>query len=499
MFLDHLLSWVLLLPLLGIGVLFCVRDREMVNRVALSSTLLTFGLSLIVWAGFDLSRADMQFVERFELMPTLKVHYALGVDGISLLMVVLTALLSPIAVLCSWTAVASKIRTFMILILLLETATLGVFLTLDLVFFYLFWELTMVCAYFLMVVWGGAGRSPAGLKFVLYSFAGGLILLLGILGLYVEGGNTFDLVTLSEQGIDPSAGYWLFLLFFLAFAIKVPMVPFHAWLPGAYAESPTAGSVILAGALSKMGAYGLLRVCLPLFPEASAYFAPVIVWLSIAAIMYGGLMALAQTDIKKLVAYSSISHMGFVTLGIFVLNSQAVQGAVLQMFNHGIVTGALFLAVGQLYDRTQSRSIGDFGGLHKTMPRFVAMFLLFSAASFGLPGTSSFIGEFLVLVGTSSESFLKVLLAMSGIVLAAAYMLWMLQRVALGQPNTKAASLLQDIGPREMATLIPLAIVVFWVGLYPGPLMEMMDASVTHLVNQVGGVQLTQSSPGLTP
>ncbi len=482
MLLNYLLSWLLVLPVLGIGVLCFIRDRETASRIALASTLLTFGLSIVIWMQFDFAKAGMQFVERFELMPTLKVQYALGIDCISLLMVILTTLLTPIAILCSWKTVKTNQHVFMILILLLETATLGVFLSLDLVFFYFFWELTMVCAYFLMVVWGGPGRSAAGLKFILYSFGGGLILLLAILGLYVQGGKTFDLVTLSDYTFSTSTQYWLFLAFFLAFAIKVPMIPLHAWLPGAYAESPTAGSIILAGALSKMGAYGLLRVCLPLFPEASIYFAPFILWLSIAAIIYGGFMALAQSDLKKLVAYSSVSHMGFVTLGIFVFNSQGIQGAVLQMFNHGITTAALFICVGQLYDRTNSRAISDYGGLHKPMPRFVAMFFLFSVAAFGLPGTCSFIGEFLVLVGTSYVSFAMVFISMGGIILAAAYMLWMLQRVVLGEASTEAAKVLPDISNREMATLIPLAILVFCIGLYPGPLLEMMNASVTHLI-----------------
>ncbi len=461
----------------------------MVNRVALASTLLTFGLSVIIWVQFDFTTADMQFVERFELMPTLKVQYALGIDGISLLMVVLTALLTPIAILCSWDTVKTNQHVFMILILLLETATLGVFLSLDLVFFYIFWELTMVCAYFLMVVWGGPGRSSAGLKFALYNFGGGLLLLLAILGLHVQGGQTFDLVTLSDYAFNTSTQYWLFLAFFLAFAIKMPMVPFHTWLPDAHSEAPTAGSVILAGVLLKMGGYGFLRFCLPMFPEASANFAPYILWLSIIAIIYGGYMALAQLDLKKLVAYSSVSHMGFVTLGIFVFNSQGIQGAVLQMFNHGITTAALFIAVGQLYDRTHSRAISDYGGLHKPMPRFTALFFLFSVAAFGLPGTCNFIGEFLVLVGTSYVSFAMVLISMGGILLAAAYMLWMVQRLVLGEPSTEAAKVLPDLSNRELATLIPLAILVLCIGLYPGPLMEMMDASVIHLIQQTTGLQ----------
>ena len=377
------------------------------------------------------------------------------------------------------------------LILLVEGAMIVVFTALDLFLFFMLWEITMIPMYFMIILWGGPDRIAAGIKFVLYSLTGSLLLLVGILGLYLEGGRTFDIVALTNHTYPSDVQFWIFLAFFLAFAIKIPMLPFHTWLPDAHAEAPTAGSVLLAGVLLKMGGYGFLRFCLPMFPEASAQFAPFILWLSIAAIIYGGYMALAQSDLKKLIAYSSISHMGFVTLGIFVFNRQGIQGAILQMFNHGITTGALFLAVGQLYDRTHSRWISDYGGLHKTMPRFATLFCLFSVASFGLPGTCNFIGEFLVLIGTSFKSFVMVLLAMGGIVLAAAYMLWMLQRVALGEPATKAASLLPDLTRRELATVIPLAILVFWIGLYPGPLMEMMDASVTQLLEQTKGIQST--------
>jgi NADH-quinone oxidoreductase subunit M len=373
----------------------------------------------------------------------------------------------------------------MMLILLVEGAMIVVFTALDLFLFFMLWEITMIPMYFMIILWGGPNRIAAGIKFVLYSLTGSLLMLLAILGLYLEGGHTFDILALTNQTYSSDVQFWLFLAFFLSFAIKMPMVPFHTWLPDAHSEAPTAGSVLLAGILLKMGGYGFLRFCLPMFPEASTQFAPLILWLSITAIIYGGYLALAQSDLKKLVAYSSVSHMGFVTLGIFVFNNQGIQGAILQMFNHGITTSALFLAIGQLYERTHSRSITDYGGLHKTMPRFVALFCLFSVASFGLPSTCNFIGEFLVLVGASFKSFVMVFLAMGGIVLAAAYMLWMLQRVVLGQPHTKTASLLSDLHPREIATVIPLAIIIFWIGLYPGPLMEMMDASVTHLVQQM--------------
>jgi NADH-quinone oxidoreductase subunit M len=300
--------------------------------------------------------------------------------------------------------------------------------------------------------------------------------------LYLEGGKTFDLLALGQVRYSADTQFWIFLALFLAFAIKMPMLPFHTWLPEAHSEAPTAGSVILAGILLKMGGYGFLRLCLPFFPQASADFAAFILWLSVAAILYGGYNALAQEDIKKMVAYSSISHMGFVTLGIFVFNNQGIHGAVLQMFNHGITTGALFLVVGQLYDRTHSREINDYGGLHKLMPRFTTFLCIFSVASFGLPGTCSFIGEFLVLVGTSSRSYTMVLLAMGGIVLAASYMLWMLQRVALGPVTTRFASSLPDLTVREIVVLAPLATLVFVIGLYPGPLIHAMDATVTGLV-----------------
>jgi len=499
MFADHMISWLIVLPLLGIAILACLRDEEMIRRIALAFTMVEFGLALIVCLRFDFANAGMQFQERVEWMPTFNIHYAVGVDGISILLVFLTTLLCPLCVLCSWNSVTTRVRAFMMLILLVEGAMIVVFTALDLFLFFMLWELTMIPMYFMIILWGGPNRIAAGIKFVLYSLTGSLMLLVGILGLYIEGGHTFDILALSEQSYPTSVQFWIFLALFLGFAIKMPMVPFHTWLPDAHSEAPTAGSVILAGVLLKMGGYGFLRFCLPIFPEASAIFAPYILWLSVLAIVYGGYMALAQSDLKKLVAYSSVSHMGFVTLGIFVFNSQGIQGAILQMFNHGITTGALFLSVGQLYDRMHSREIGDYGGLHKPMPRFAALFFLFSVASFGLPGTCNFIGEFLVLVGTSYSSFAMVILSMGGIVLAAAYMLWMLQRVALGEPNTKAAGLLPDLNRRELVTVLPLAVLIFVIGLYPGPLMEMMDASVTHLVHQVGGVQISQISPDLTP
>lgn len=488
-FVNHLVSWIIATPLIGMAVIGLLRHVEAIRRVTLGFTVLTLALSLGLWIGFDHSAAGIQFMERMEWMPTFNIQYAVGVDGISLPLVLLTTLLPPLCVLCSWRAIETKVKAFMMLILLVETAMIVVFTALDMFLFFMLWETTMIPMYFMIALWGGPQRIAAAIKFVLFSLTGSLLLLVGILGLYLEGGYTFDMLALMQAEYAPQAQFWIFLALFLAFAIKMPMLPFHTWLPDAHSEAPTAGSVILAGVLLKMGGYGFLRFCLPMFPEASSAFATLILWLSVLAIVYGGYMALAQSDLKKLVAYSSISHMGFVTLGIFVFNNQGIQGAVLQMFNHGITTGALFLAAGQLYDRTHSRMIADYGGLHKLMPRFVTLFCIFSVASFGLPGTCNFIGEFLVLVGTSYRSFVMVLLAMGGIVLAAAYMLWMLQRVALGPVATGEGAALPDLTVRELATVVPLAVIVFFIGLYPSPMLSMMNASVLGLVAGMEHVQ----------
>ena len=485
---DHLISLMIVVPFIGIAILAFMRDETSIKLIAFGITIVELFLSLIIWRSFDFTLESMQFVERLEWMPTFNIQYAVGVDGISIVLVLLTTILFPICILCSWTSIKTRLRAYLSLILLVEGAMIVVFTALDLFLFFMLWETTMIPMYFMITLWGGPNRIAAGLKFVLYSLAGSLLLLVGILGIYLNGGNTYDLLVLSEQTYSSSTQSWLFLAFFLSFAIKMPMVPFHTWLPDAHSEAPTAGSVILAGVLLKMGGYGFLRFCLPMFPEASVNFAPYILWLSVIAIIYGGYMALAQSDLKKLIAYSSVSHMGFVTLGIFVFNSQGIQGAILQMFNHGVTAAALFISVGQLYDRTHSRSISHYGGLHKSMPRFAALFFLFSVASFGLPGTSNFIGEFLVLVGTSNINFAMVLISMGGIILAVAYMLWMLQRVTLGDAKTEAAKMLPDLSKRELATLIPLAILVLCIGLYPAPLMELMDASVINLIQQTTGM-----------
>ena len=494
---DHLLSWMIAVPFIGIAILAFVRDQLLVRRIALACTVLELGIFLVMWFGFDSSQSGMQFVERMPWMPALNIQFAVGVDGINILLLFLTVLLAPLCVLSSWNAVTTRLRTFMMLILLVQGAMIVVFSALDLLLFFMMWEITMIPMYFLIVLWGGPGRIQAGQKFVLYSLSGSLMLLVGVLSLYVEGGGTFDIIALSGQTYSVESQKWMFLAFFLSLAIKLPMLPFHTWLPEAHAEAPTAGSVILAGVLLKMGGYGFLRFCLPMFPDAVTLFSPFIFWLSVAGIVYGGVMALAQDDLKKLIAYSSISHMGFVTLGIFAFSHQGTQGAILQMFNHGIVTGAVFIAVGQLYERTHDRSVLAYGGLHQRMPRFAGLFCLFTVASFGLPGTGSFVGEFLVLIGASERSLLAVLIALSGVFLAAAYMLWMFQRVVLGQSRTKTASSLSDLTQREMVILIPLALMVIWVGVYPSPLIEVTDTAVSTMLQQIDGRVLIE--PVVTP
>ena len=484
---DHLISLLIAVPFLGIAALLLVRRDGWARRIALVSSLASLALSVTLWCGFDPAQQGMQFVERAQWMPTFNIQYAVGVDGISVLLVLLTTLLTPLCVLASWKTIDSKVTVFMSLILLVEGAMIVVFTALDLFLFFMLWEVTMIPMYFMIVLWGGPNRIVAGLKFILYSLTGSLLLLAGILGLYLHGGQTFDIEAMIRNGIPEGEQWWIFVALALGFAVKLPMIPFHSWLPDAHSEAPTAGSVILAGVLLKMGGYGFLRICLPVLPEASAEYSSYILWLSVAAILYGGCLALAQSDLKKLVAYSSISHMGFVTLGIFALNEEGIQGAVLQMFNHGITTGALFLAVGLLYDRTHRRMISDYSGLHNPMPRFVVFLSIFSVASFGLPGTANFVGEFLVLVGTSYENMAMVLLSMGGIVLAAAYMLWMLQRVMLGKTSERSA-VLTDLTAREILTLAPLAIIVFVVGVYPGPLMEMMASSVNEIVQLARGL-----------
>ena len=493
---SHLVSWIVLTPFIGMVIIGFLRHAEVIRWATLATTLLVLGLTLGLWAGFDHTATGMQFVDRVAL-GIFSFQYAVGVDGISLPLILLTAFLIPLCVLGSWTGIKENVKAFMLLILLVEGAVAGVFTALDTFLFFLFWEITMIPMYFMIALWGGPNRIQAAVKFLLFSVAGSLLLNLGIEALHHEGGNTYDVVALTQVEFSPEVQFWIFLALFVGFAIKVPMLLVHGWIADAHGEAPTAGSVILSGLLLKMGTYGFLRFCLPIFPETSVAFAPFIQWLSVLAILYGGAMALAQHDFKRLIAYSSIAHMGFVTLGIFGFNNQSVQGAVLQMVNHGITTGALFLVVGMLYDRTHDRTIDNYGGLHQVMPRFVVILSIFVVAAFGLPGTGNFIGEFLVLAGTLSHSYLMVLLVLAGIVLGAAYMLGMFQRMALGPVSPQNATL-PDLTRREVATVIPLILAVFAVGLYPTFMLDVMHMSVTTLLQDLPQIPTLQIAEVLT-
>ncbi len=490
------LTCLIFLPLAGAMALAILTDRA-ARWVALGVALVEFALSLPLWFLFDPATEAMQFTEHARWIASPPIHYDLGIDGISLPMILLTTFLTPFCLLVSWRAIESRVRLFLATILVMETAMIGVFAALDFVLFYIFWEAMLIPMYLLIGVWGGPNRVYAAIKFFLYTLLGSVLLLVAILALYFNGGHTFDILKISQTDYPVGLQTWLFWAFFAAFAVKVPMFPFHTWLPDAHVEAPTAGSVILASVLLKMGAYGFLRFTLPVLPDATAAFAPAMIALSLIAILYGAYMALAQTDLKKLIAYSSVSHMGFVTLGIFVLTDEGIEGAIMQMINHGITTGALFLCVGIIYERTHSRLIADNAGLAGPMPRYATCLVIFALSSLGLPGTNSFVGEFLVLAGTFSWSKYAAAAAALGIILAAAYILWMVQRVVFGGPPAHASHL-RDVTPREMGLLIPLVVLVFWIGLFPNPLLKPMHASVTHILEGDGpeASALAHRAPG---
>ena len=475
------LSAVVFLPLAGAAALFLVKETA-IRWAALAVAVATFLVSLPLWWLFDPASGQMQFTEHVAWITSPPIHYSLGMDGISLPLVLMTTFLTPFCVLASWRAIETRLRSFMVVLLIMETAMLGVFVAMDFVLFYVFWEAMLIPMYLLIGVWGGPNRLYAAIKFFLYTLAGSVLLLVAVFVLYFQGGQTFDILALSRGNYSASLQNWLFWAFFAAFAVKVPMFPFHTWLPDAHVEAPTAGSVFLASVLLKMGTYGFLRFTLPMLPDATATFTPFMVVLSIVAIIYGAYMALAQSDLKKLIAYSSVSHMGFVTLGIFTLNMQGIEGAVLQMVNHGITTGALFLCVGVIYERTHSRLIADNVGLSKPMPRYATVLVIFALSSLGLPGTNSFVGEFLILVGTFLWSKVAAVFASLGVILAAVYLLWMVQRVAFGTPHQHHASHLNDLNAREMAIMLPLVAMVFLIGLFPNPMLTRMHASVAHVI-----------------
>ena len=486
-----ILTIVTFLPLLGaIWLLFIDRGKEeKIKRIALITAIGSFVISLPLFFNFQLNTHEFQFVEKVPWIKEFGISYHVGIDGISLFLFLLTSFISVVSILASWT-IKDRIKEYMIAMLILETGMLGVFISLDMFLFYVFWELMLIPMYLLIGVWGGPRRIYAAVKFFIYTMAGSVLMLLAIIALYfmnyrATGEYTFDLLTLYNLDIPMGTQFWLFLAFFFAFAIKVPMFPFHTWLPDAHVEAPTAGSVILAGVLLKMGTYGFVRFSLPLFPYASHQFVPVIAWLAIAGIIYGALVAMVQTDLKKLVAYSSVSHLGFVMLGIFVFNLQGMEGGILQMINHGLSTGALFLMVGMIYERRHTRMIADFGGLTKRMPIFAVFFMIATLSSIGLPGMNGFVGEFLILVGTFKANVLYAVLATTGVILSACYMLWMFQRVMFNKLSNPANQKLKDLNKREWAILLPIVILIFWIGIYPKPLISRLDVSVNHLLTQV--------------
>jgi len=483
-----LLSLVIFLPLVGVGFILMIRgEGETQNRnvrnVALWTSLATFALSILLWTNFDTTTADFQFEEKLSWIPAFEINYHLGVDGISVLFVLLSTLLTPICVLASWETIQKHVKEYMIAFLVLETFMVGMFSALDFVLFYLFFEGVLIPMFFIIGVWGGKRRIYAAFKFFLYTLAGSVLMLLAILTIYFYAG-TFDIPTLMTTRIPVELQYWLWLAFFASFAVKVPMWPVHTWLPDAHVEAPTAGSVILAGVLLKMGAYGFLRFSLPLLPEASVYFTPLIYTLSIIAIIYTSLVALAQEDMKKLIAYSSVAHMGFVTIGIFAGNLQSVEGAILGMLSHGFVSAALFLCVGVVYDRMHSREIATYGGLVHRMPVYAFVFMVFMMASVGLPGTSGFVGEFLVLLGVFQVNTWVAFLAAIGVILGAAYMLWLYRRVIFGTLTKAALKNILDLSPREILIFAPLIVLVFWMGIYPGPFLDVLHESVGQLVER---------------
>ncbi|HXY38646.1 MAG TPA: NADH-quinone oxidoreductase subunit M [Vicinamibacteria bacterium] len=493
-FRDHLLSLVTYTPLLGALVLLLPffsgkQNENAVRWVANGFGLLGFLVSLPLWTSFDRAATGFQFVEKADWIPSIGVQYFFGVDGISALLILLTTLLGFVAILSSWTAITERVRAYYVFLLLLQTGMIGTFCSLDMFLFYVFWEVMLVPMYFLIGIWGSARRLYAAIKFFLYTLAGSVVMLLGILALYfqsrklpgLEASGTFDYTRWLEMGIPADLQFWCFLAFFLGFAIKVPMFPFHTWLPDAHVEAPTAGSVILAGVLLKMGTYGFVRFSVPLFPQAALNAVPWMVTLAIIGIVYAALVTLVQKDMKKLIAYSSVSHLGFVMLGLFALNPLGLQGGVLQMVNHGLSTGALFLIVGLIYERRHTKEIAQFGGLAHVMPVYATFTLVVFLASMGLPLLNGFVGEFLILQGAYAANHVWAYWAVSGIVLGAAYLLWLYQRVFWGRVTHEENEKLHDLNARELLTLVPLVALCFWIGVYPKPFLEFIEGPTARV------------------
>ena len=499
-----ILSLVTFLPL--VGALFCLvvnGPKEAVERncrsVALVTTLVTFLISLLLWIRFDPTKAGFQFEEKVAWVPALNIGYHAGIDGISLFFVLLSTLLTPICILASWESVKVRVKEYMIAFLVLETFMVGMFCALDLTLFYIFFEGVLIPMFLIIGVWGGKRRVYAAFKFFLYTLLGSVLMLLAIIAVYWQVGTT-DLPTVMEKLDLPFTWQcWLWLAFFASFAVKVPMWPVHTWLPDAHVEAPTAGSVILAGVLLKMGGYGFLRFSIPLFPEATQYFAPMVFALSIVAVIYTSLVALVQEDMKKLIAYSSVAHMGFVTIGAFVMNMQGVQGSIFQMLSHGIVSAALFLCVGVVYDRMHTREIAAYGGLVHRMPRYAFTFLFFTLASVGLPGLSGFVGEFLVLLGAFKANTWVAFLAATSLILGAAYALWLYRKIVFGELTKDSLKGILDMNGREIAIFLPLVLLTIWMGVYPNSFLDPMAPAVDKLIGDYQAALKLARTAALVP
>lgn len=505
------LSLMTFLPIVGVLIILAIRgDEEVVaqntKHMALYSSLFTFAFALFMYTRFDGTSAEFQFVEQSSWLKPLGINYHMGVDGISIFFVLLSSFLTPICILSAWDVVKTRVKEFMIAFLVLESFMIGTFVALDAVLFYVFFEGVLIPMFLIIGVWGGKRRVYSAYKFFLFTLLGSVLMLVGLLALYSETGTT-DIPTLMESNIPIGLQYWLWLAFFASFAVKMPMWPVHTWLPDAHVEAPTAGSVILAGVLLKMGGYGFLRFSLPVFPDASAFFTDFVFWLSIIAIVYTSLVALVQEDMKKLIAYSSVAHMGFVTLGLFTATSQGIEGGIFQMLSHGLISGALFLSVGVVYDRLHTREISRYGGIVKNMPKYATVFMILMLGSVGLPGTSGFVGEFLVLLGAFQVDTTIAALAATGVILGAAYMLLLYRRVIFGPRVNDDALSMPDLNTRELGLLVPLVLLIIWLGVFPGTVMDKISPSVDKLISNynerlalnvepAGGIALIEHEEG---
>jgi len=489
---NHYLSIILFTPLAGALLLLLVNKENdnAIRWIANITAFIGFVISVPLWFWFNPQGPDFQFIERAPWIPSVGAEYFLGIDGLSTLLILLTTMMGSIAILSSWNAITERVKEYYIFLLVLQTGMLGAFMSLDFLLFFLFWEVMLVPMYFLIGIWGSANRLYSAIKFFLYTLVGSVIMLLGILALYfyahgVTGTYSFDVTQFHTLQIPFNLQWWIFLAFFFGFAVKVPMFPFHTWLPDAHTDAPTAGSVILAAVMLKMGTYGFLRFSLPIVPEASRHFVPMIVLLSIIGIVYGALVALAQKDWKRLVAYSSVSHMALVMLGMFALNPVGITGSIIQQLNHGISTGGLFLLVGIVYERRHTREISEYGGLSKVMPVYAAIFLVMTMSSIGLPTLNGFIGELLILQGVFVANKVWAAFAGSGVVLGAAYMLYLYQRTMFGKIENPKNEGLPDLGHREFATFAPLLVLAVWMGIYPAPFLRRIETSVQHIILRV--------------